>query len=244
MRAMIFAAGLGTRLRPLTDRIPKALVPILGKPLLLWQIEMLKKVGMNSIIINVHHKAEQIIRYLQEHRNFDCDIRISDEQDELLETGGGLKKALTLYPSAEPTLALNVDILSNINLKAFIEAYDNEPALVVVSHRHTQRYLAFDRDLQLRGWTNTATGQVRPEGQDLTDTQLLAFSGMQIVSPCILDDMQQIRTNKFSLIDLYMNIIEKKGSIKAFIPDDYQMMDVGKIEQLTEVEQWANEWLM
>ena len=224
MRAMIFAAGLGTRLRPLTDRMPKALAPILGKPLLLWQIEMLKKVGMNSIIINVHHKAEQIIRYLQEHRNFDCDIRISDEQDELLETGGGLKKALTLYPSAEP--------------------YDNEPALVVVSHRHTQRYLAFDRDLQLRGWTNTATGQVRPEGQDLTDTQLLAFSGMQIVSPCILDDMQQIRTNKFSLIDLYMNIIEKKGSIKAFIPDDYQMMDVGKIEQLTEVEQWANEWLM
>lgn len=243
MRAMIFAAGLGTRLRPLTDRMPKALVPILGKPLLLWQIERLKDAGITRIIVNVHHKADQIIQYLRDNRNFDCDIRISDERDCLLETGGGLKKALISFPADEPILALNADILSTINLPRLIVSYSNDTALLVVSERQTQRYLSFDQNLQLRGWINTATGQVRPQGQDLSGTRLLAFSGMQILSPRIVGYLNQIPSDKFSLIDLYMYLVQQNISVKAYLPADYRMMDVGKIEQLTEVEQWANEWL-
>lgn len=243
MRAMIFAAGLGTRLRPLTDRIPKALVPILGKQLLLWQIERLKTAGISRIIINVHHKAEQIIEYLHTNRNFGCEICISDEREGLLETGGGLRKALKEYPSDEPTLALNADILSTNILNGLTAAYQNDLALLVVSQRKTQRYLAFDKDLHLKGWTNVSIGEIRPTGQDLTGTQLLAFSGMQIVSPQILPYMDRMGNDRFSLIDLYMDIVRRKGEIRAYIPDDYRMIDVGKIEQLTEVEQWANEWL-
>jgi len=243
MRAMIFAAGMGTRLKPLTDIMPKALVPVCGKPLLKWQIDMLMGAGIRRITVNVHHKAEQIIDYLQANKNFGCDIRISDERDMLLETGGGLRKALTTYPTDEPTIALNADILSTNILQDLMSAYDNQLALLVVSQRKTQRYLAFDEKLNLRGWTNVATGEVRPVGQDLSQTQLLAFSGMQIVSPQIVSYMNDIDKDKFSLIDLYMGIIDKGGIIQAYIPSDYQMMDVGKTEQLGEVEQWATQWL-
>jgi hypothetical protein len=114
---------------------------------------------------------------------------------------------------------------------------------LVVSERQTQRYLSFDQNMQLRGWINTATGQVRPQGQDLSDTRLLAFSGMQILSPRIVGYLNQIPSDKFSLIDLYMYLVQQNISVKAYLPADYRMMDVGKIEQLTEVEQWANEWL-
>ena len=244
MRAMIFAAGMGTRLRPLTDRIPKALVPIQGKPLLLWQIEMLKNAGIDRIIINVHHKAEQIIQYLHANRNFGCGIRISDETDRLLDTGGGLRKALIQYPSDEPVLALNVDILSTNILRELIAAYHGQPALLVVSHRKTQRYLAFDETMHLKGWTNVTTGEIRPEGNNLKGAELLAFSGMQIVSPDIITYMNQMAEDKFSLIDLYMHILGSGGDIQAFIPNNCRMMDVGKIEQLAEVEQWAEQWLM
>ncbi|MCR4664505.1 MAG: nucleotidyltransferase family protein [Paludibacteraceae bacterium] len=243
MRAMIFAAGMGTRLKPLTDIMPKALVPVCGKPLLKWQIDMLMGAGISRITVNVHHKAEQIIDYLQANKNFGCDIRISDERDMLLETGGGLRKAMTTYPTDEPTIALNADILSTNILQDLMSAYDNQLALLVVSQRKTQRYLAFDEKLNLRGWTNVATGEVRPAGQDLSQTQLLAFSGMQIVSPQIVSYMNDIEKDKFSLIDLYMGIIDKGGIIPAYIPSDYQMMDVGKTEQLGEVEQWATQWL-
>lgn len=243
MRAMIFAAGLGTRLRPLTDRIPKALVPVLGKPLLLWQIERLKNAGINRIIINVHHKADQITGYLRANSNFGCDILVSDERDGLLETGGGLRKAMRTYPSGEPVLALNADILSTDILGGLTAAYRDQTALLVVSQRETQRYLAFDEDLRLKGWTNVSTGEARPAGQDLAGTRLLAFSGMQIVSPEIMPYMERMGKDRFSLIDLYMRMVEEKADIQAYIPDEYRMMDVGKTEQLEEAERWANQWL-
>jgi hypothetical protein len=128
-------------------------------------------------------------------------------------------------------------------VKDFIAAYSNESALLVVSERTTQRYLAFDGNLSLRGWINTATGQVRPLGQDLKETRLLAFSGMQILAPRIINYLNQIPAEKFSLIDLYMHLVEQNVDVKAYIPNDYRMIDVGKIEQLAQVEQWANEWL-
>lgn len=244
---MIFAAGLGTRLRPLTDRMPKALVPIHGKPLLLWQIERLKNAGIDRIIVNVHHKAEQIIRYLKENGNFGCDILVSDETDRLLDTGGGLRKALIQYPSDEPTLALNADILSTDIITLLTTAYkgcDNPLVLLVVSSRTTKRYLAFDDAMRLKGWTNTDTGEIRPAGACLRGAKLLAFSGMQIVSPRIMTWMDRMEEDRFSLIDLYMYIIANGGDVRAYIPTDYQMMDVGKIEQLNEAEQWAEQWLM
>ena len=158
---MIFSAGLGTRLKPLTDTTPKALIPLAGKTLLQWQIEKLKAAGITNIVVNVHHFAEQVIDYLREHDNFGCNIQVSDERDMLLETGGGLRKAQSLltgirFPESgcpeDPILICNVDILSNIDIPTLLKAYNpDEMGVVVVSPRETQRYLLFDEDNRLCG---------------------------------------------------------------------------------------------
>ena len=253
MRAMIFAAGLGTRLKPLTDTLPKALVPLAGKTLLQWQIERLKAAGITDIVVNVHHFPDMIINYLRENDNFGCRIAVSDERDMLLETGGGLRKAkelLTLSPNSpiasSPILICNVDILSNIDLPALFNAYNpEEMGLVVVSPRDTQRYLLFDDTNRLCGWTNIATGEVRGPIADnlypIPNTRNLAFSGMQVLNPRIFDCMDKVvkqKGDKFSLIDLYLSIAEKE-ILRAFIPENYRMMDVGKIAQLSEAESFA-----
>jgi NDP-sugar pyrophosphorylase family protein len=242
---MIFAAGLGTRLKPLTDTLPKALVPLAGKTLLQWQIERLKAAGITDIVVNVHHFPDMIINYLRENDNFGCRIAVSDERDMLLETGGGLRKAKELLTSSpnsliasSPILICNVDILSNIDLPTLLKAYDPaEMGIVVVSERDTQRYLLFDETNRLCGWTNIATGEIRGEEA----IKKLAFSGMQVLNPRIFDCMDaviQAKGDKFSLIDLYLSIA-KKEILRAFIPENYRMMDVGKINQLSEAEAFA-----
>ena len=259
---MIFAAGLGTRLRPLTDKMPKALVPLAGKTLLQWQIDRLRAVGISDIVVNVHHLPDMIIDAVRQNQGWGCRVQISDERDALLETGGGLRKARTLLEGDEPILVCNVDILSNIDLAALIKAYD--PAtmgLLVVSPRETQRYLLFDQDNRLRGWTNKATGEVKPsslQGEGLcpiggpvdvhrtsrgrlSSLTPLAFSGMQILSPRIFDRMDRVVADKgerFSLIDLYLSICGEEV-LKAYVPADYRMMDVGKIDQIDEAERFA-----
>lgn len=274
MRAMIFAAGLGTRLKPLTDTLPKALVPLAGKTLLQWQIERLKAAGITDIVVNVHHFPDMIINYLRENDNFGCRIAVSDERDMLLETGGGLRKAKSLLlgigsresgNNDEPILICNVDILSNIDLPTLLQAYNpEEMGVVVVSPRETQRYLLFDETNRLCGWTNIATGEIRPASlvsslnilpptgeADLqakptyqlqrSDLSPLAFSGMQVLNPRIFDVMDKVvaeKGDKFSLIDLYLSIAEKE-ILRAFIPENYRMMDVGKIAQLSEAESFA-----
>jgi len=272
MRAMIFAAGLGTRLKPLTDTLPKALVPLAGKTLLQWQIERLKAAGITDIVVNVHHFPDMIINYLRENDNFGCRIAVSDERDMLLETGGGLRKAKELLTSSpnsliasSPILICNVDILSNIDLPTLLHAYNpEEMGVVVVSPRDTQRYLLFDETNRLCGWTNIATGEIRPASlvsslnilpptgeADLqakptyqlqrSDLSPLAFSGMQVLNPRIFDVMDKVvaeKGDKFSLIDLYLSIAEKE-ILRAFIPENYRMMDVGKIAQLSEAESFA-----
>ena len=277
MRAMIFAAGLGTRLKPLTDTLPKALVPLAGKTLLQWQIERLKAAGITDIVVNVHHFPDMIINYLRENDNFGCRIAVSDERDMLLETGGGLRKAKELLTSSPnplplqgdsegaPILICNVDILSNIDLPTLLKAYNpEEMGVVVVSPRDTQRYLLFDETNRLCGWTNIATGEVRPASlvsslnilpptgeADLqakptyqlqrSDLSPLAFSGMQVLNPRIFEVMDKVvaeKGDKFSLIDLYLSIAEKE-ILRAFIPENYRMMDVGKIAQLSEAESFA-----
>ena len=252
---MIFAAGLGTRLKPLTDTMPKALVPLAGKTLLQWQIEKLKAAGITDIVVNVHHFADKIIDYLRENNYFGCNIQVSDERDMLLETGGGLRKAKSLLtgfrlPASEcpkdPILICNVDILSNIDIPTLLKAYNpDEMGVVVVYPRDTQRYLLFDDSSRLCGWTNIATGEVRGPVADnqypIANTRKLAFSGMQVLNPRIFEVMDKVVTEKgekFSLIDLYLSIAEKE-ILRAFIPENYRMMDVGKINQLSEAESFA-----
>lgn len=251
---MIFAAGLGTRLRPLTDKMPKALVPLAGKTLLQWQIDRLRAVGISDIVVNVHHLPDMIIDAVRQNQGWGCRVQISDERDALLETGGGLRKARTLLEGDEPILVCNVDILSNIDLQALMTAYENLSSLqgkagerllglLVVSPRETQRYLLFDQDNRLRGWTNKATGEVKPSRlSPLADSLTpLAFSGMQILSPRIFDRMDRVVADKgerFSLIDLYLSICGEEV-LKAYVPADYRMMDVGKIDQIDEAERFA-----
>lgn len=247
---MIFAAGLGTRLKPITDTLPKALLPIAGKTLLEWQIDKLRSAGITDIVINIHHFGQQIIDFCAKHDNFGCQIAFSDEREELLETGGGLKKASPLLNTSPlfgggqgeaPILVLNVDVLSNIDLKAFIASWDSSClATLVVSHRETQRYFVFDNDHRLIGWTNIATGEKKgsplltsPMGEE----KLLAFSGMQIVSPRIFERMAAYPA-KFSITNFYIDQCASQP-IRAYVPTDYRMMDIGKIDHLHEAELFA-----
>ena len=256
MKAMIFAAGLGTRLKPLTDTLPKALVPLAGKTLLQWQIEKLKAAGIRDIVVNIHHFPDMIINYLKDNDNFGCNIQVSDERDMLLETGGGLRKAEEKFRSLgvqefkssnEGILICNVDILSNIDIPTLLQAYNpNEMGVVVVSERETQRYLLFNEENRLCGWTNIATGEVRPTSFASSPNSLiasqLAFSGMQVLNPRIFDCMDEVvkqKGEKFSLIDLYLSIAEKE-ILRAYIPENYRMMDVGKIDQISEAESFAS----
>ena len=246
MKAMIFAAGLGTRLKPLTDRIPKALLPLAGKTLLQWQIERLKAAGITEIVVNIHHLGQQIIDYLKENDGFGCKVQISDERDALLETGGGLLKAAALLGEDEPVLVCNVDILSNIDLGKLIAAHKAEDlATVVVSNRETQRYLLFSGEGELRGWMNKKTGEYRPASAATEDLVPMAFSGMQIVQPAFFQELRQTQKEKgekFSLIDVYLSIVTRQaGVVRAFVPRYYRMMDVGKIDQLEEAEQFARQ---
>ena len=239
---MIFAAGLGTRLKPLTDTMPKALVPLAGKPLLQWQVEKLRDAGITDIIVNVHHFPDMIIDTIRRNNGWGCNISISDERDMLLDTGGGLKKAVI----EGPILACNVDILSNIDLRTLVSEYERTAvSQLVVSERKTQRYLCFDKRDSLCGWTNIATGELKGK-----DGRHLAFSGLQILNGEALRLLRQIQEDKFSLIDFYLHLCEQNYQspitnhqspiiLKAYVPLDYRMMDVGKIDQIEEAERFA-----
>ena len=232
MKAMIFAAGLGTRLRPLTDRMPKALVPLNGKPLLQWQVEKLRDAGIRDIVVNVHHFPDMIIDAVRAHNGWGCNIRISDERDFLLDTGGGLKKAVGVDSS--PILACNADILSNMDIRALVQEYEKTGvSRLVVSERETQRYLCFGGNGRLCGWTNIQTGELKG-----TDGRHLAFSGMQILSPEVLRLLAETEEQKFSLIPFYLGIMDK-APLEAYVPHGYRMMDVGKIDQIDDAEAFA-----
>lgn len=238
MKAMIFAAGLGTRLKPLTDSIPKALVPVGGKPLLEHVVQKLKRAGYDEIIINVHHFANQIFDFVKSKNSFDIRIEFSDETDKLLDTGGAIKKASRFFDDGKPFLIHNVDILSNIDLGELYKAHQKSgaDASMVVSHRDTFRYLLFDDAGRLSGWINEKTGEVKP-GEFKPDTQKyqkLAFSGIQIFNPSLFDNFADY-PNRFSIIDYYLNICNKKEVI-SFVPDNFSMVDVGKIDTLHEID--------
>ena len=240
MKALIFAAGLGTRLKPLTDTMPKALVPIDGKPLLEHVILKLKAAGFNQIIVNVHHFPDQIIEFLKSKNNFDLRIEISDERDKLLDTGGGVKNAKWFFDDGKPFLVHNVDILSNIDLQSLYQQHlETSPlATLVVSGRDTFRYFLFDEEARLKGWINEKTGEVRPD--HLTHTELynkLAFSGIQVLSPDVFKLMEHF-PDHFSIVDFYLRNAAQQ-QIKAYVPHALKMIDVGKLNVLTEAEQFV-----
>lgn len=241
MKAMIFAAGLGTRLKPLTDTMPKALVEVSGKPLLQLVIEKMKAEGFDEIIVNVHHFAEKIIDFLDANDRFDIRIEISNERESLLDTGGGIKKASWFFDDGKPFLIYNVDILSNIRLRQLYEHHLNQKnlATLVCSERKSSRYLLFDRENALKGWINEKTGETKSPLTDFHPEayQKLAFSGIHVLDTSVFFYMKDF-PEKFSIIDFYLSICNKT-MIKSYVPKHLELLDVGKLDAL----QKANEFI-
>jgi NDP-sugar pyrophosphorylase family protein len=240
LKALIFAAGLGTRLKPLTDTLPKALIPIAGKPLLEHVILKLKAAGFNEIMVNVHHFPEQIIDFLKSMNNFDVRIEVSDERDLLLDTGGGIRKAGWFFDDDQPFLVHNVDILSNVDLNLLYQAHLHSDSLatLVVSKRDTFRYLLFNEELRLCGWINEKTGETKPvHFTDITPFNKLAFSGIQILSPRVFDLMENLEP-KFPIMDFYLSNVENE-LITGYVPTDFKMLDVGKLNVLDMAEEFV-----
>lgn len=238
MKAMIFAAGLGTRLKPLTNTMPKALVPVAGKTLLEHTICKLKSEGFNDIVINVHHFAGQIISFLEANNNFGLNISISDERGLLLETGGGIKKAAPLLGS-EPFLIHNVDIISNVDLKSLFESHlaSNSDATLLVSKRNSSRALLFDASGNLAAWKNLNTGEVKTpyKSLDFDSLKEYAFSGIHVFSPSLFPLMENY-PDKFPIMDFYLDVCSS-ASIKASVSNNLKLIDVGKLDSLAEAEE-------
>jgi len=233
LKAMILAAGLGTRLRPITETIPKALVEINGRPLLEWTILRLIHFGFNEIIINTHHFAEKISAFLESKNNFGTHIVLSNEEI-LLNTGGGLKKAGWFFNDTSPFLMHNVDVLSNLNLTKLYDFHLNSDSLVTlaVRDRHTSRYLMFDQNDNLCGWKSLSTGEsILPKNADLMDS--LSFMGIHMISPGIIPLLDE--NQSFSIIDTYLRLIGSDYVIKGYRADKYQWLDLGKKEDLDNV---------
>lgn len=242
MKALVFAAGLGTRLKPLTDSIPKALVPIAGKPLLEHVITKLIAAGCNEIMVNVHHFPEQIIDFLQSKNNFGIRIDISDERELLLDTGGAVRKVAHFFADGKPFLVHNVDILSNVDLRDLYATHlqNNALATLVVSSRNTFRYLLFDKNDNLKGWVNEKTGETKPSSFVLDKTySKYAFSGIQVLSPKVFELMKSYG-EVFSIMDFYLNNCSDE-IIRAYVPNNYRMIDVGKLDVLDDAEAFVKE---
>ena len=244
-QAMIFAAGLGTRLKPLTDTMPKALVPVGGRPLLDINIRRLMAQGYDRFVVNIHHFAQQIIDYVKE-QDYAPLVHFSDESDQLLETGGGLKKAQALFRDDQPILIHNVDILDNVNYDWFARQHQpDEDAVLLVSQRKTKRYLLFDNAMHLMGWKNVETGEIKSPyeyvrrtglSQHGEELNMFAFSGIHSFSPRLFPLMERF-PDRFPIIDFYLSVCHR-APIVGLVKPDLQLMDVGKIETLDQAEKF------
>ena len=234
MQAMLFSAGYGSRLKPLTDSMPKALVEVGNKPLIQWNIEKLIREGCTNLVVNVHHFPDMIIDFLQRNDNFGITIHVSDEREQLLDTGGGLWKAAVFFNLHEPVVCHNVDILSNLSLNELIRFHRQNKALVTVAvrNRPTQRYLVFDQNMQLSGWINHQSGETRSwriaEGQPYSE---MAFSGIHVINPEIF--RLSGREGKFSIIDSYLEL-SANYKILGYPDTSSIWQDVGKPNQLAQ----------
>jgi NDP-sugar pyrophosphorylase family protein len=234
MKAMIFAAGLGTRLKPFTENHPKALAVVNDKPLLQRNIEYLKGFGIHEFVINVHHFPKQILNFLKSHNNFNSTITISDETDFLLETGGGLKKASAHLKGNEPFVVMNVDMLTNLDIGNMIQFHKSHKSLatLAVTSRSTSRYFLFNDKNELCGWKNTKTGEEKIRKSEAKLIQK-AFSGIHIIEPKIFDLIKQ--EGKFSMVDVYLDLCSNH-IISGFDHSQDHLIDVGKPESITEAE--------
>jgi NDP-sugar pyrophosphorylase family protein len=238
MKAMILAAGLGTRLRPLTDTRPKALVEISGRTLLEVTLSRLRAFGVREVIINVHHFADAIVDYLETNQNFGMRVEVSREEV-LLDTGGGLKKAAWLFQnrngSDEPFILHNVDVISTIDLARMVQFHKENHALatLAVKDRETQRYLLFDNQLRLCGRQYGRNQQ--PEfARPSSSAQALAFSGIHVISPRLLPMLTE--EGVFSIMTSYLRLAVQQERILAFRADEYYWRDIGKPENIRQVE--------
>ena len=237
MQAFILAAGLGTRLRPLTDTLPKALVEVQGSPLIKIAIDNLVHQGTTRIVVNIHHHADQLLNYLQTH-HWDADILISDERDMLLDTGGGLKKAGPLFMPQEPILVHNVDILTQIHFADVMQQHIDSMnlATLIVSQRNTSRQLLFDSQQQLTGWKNLTTGETKWVYQPLYDHEQKAYSGIAVVQPQMLELLPPA-DHPYSIIPAYLKIA-KNHRISYFEHSPEDWLDVGKHDTLQRAQTW------
>jgi NDP-sugar pyrophosphorylase family protein len=230
MKAMILAAGLGTRLKPFTDSHPKALYVVNGKTLLEHAVMHLKSAGIIDVIINVHHFADQIIEFIHLNNSFELNISFSDETGQLLETGGGVKKAAWFFKDCQTALIRNVDILSDLDLVKLTKRHRDSGGLatLAVRNRETSRYFLFDEQLNLCGWENRKNGERRMvRGTDTV--RALAFSGIQIVDTGIFSLIEE--DGRFSLTDLYLRLA-KDCRIVGYLEDGVVWQDVGKMTNI------------
>jgi NDP-sugar pyrophosphorylase family protein len=229
MKAMIFAAGLGTRLKPFTDHHPKALAEVSGKTLLEHTIRYLQKFGIEDVIVNVHHFADQIEEAINENSGYGSWVTVSDEREAVLETGGGLQKAAWYFEGEEDFVVINVDVLTNLDLGRMIEAHQESDALatLAVMKRNSTRQLLFDEHMILCGWTNNTTGEQKIS-REVLSLNPFAFSGVQVLSTEILNMPFQ---GKFSMIDVFLHFA-KTQMIKGFDHTGNIFIDVGKPESL------------
>jgi len=234
MKAMILAAGLGTRLKPFTDSNPKALAEVNNKTLLEHNIRYLQRFGIYDVIINVHHFADKIEDALFEHGGFGSNVAISDERDQVLETGGGLKKAASFFQDEDAFVLMNVDVLTNLDLAKMIAAHEqgDRIATLAVMKRESSRMLLFDTDMTLSGWKNNTTNQEKIS-RPVSPLYPFAFSGIQILSQAVLNNISF--EGKFSLIDLYLDLA-KKHTIKGYDHTGNIFIDVGKPESIDKAQ--------
>jgi NDP-sugar pyrophosphorylase family protein len=231
MKAMVLAAGFGTRLKPFTDHHPKALAVVNGKTLLQHNIEYLQRFNIYDVIVNVHHFAEQIIQVIKKNNGWRSNVAISDETDAILETGGGLKRATWYFKEEENFILMNTDILTDMPLNEMLIFHEKNKSLATLATttRETSRYFLFNAENVLCGWQNIKTGETRIERNE-KDMHPKAFSGIHIISNKIFDLMKQ-RELKFSMVDVYLNLCAAH-KILSFDHSSSKFIDVGKPESL------------
>lgn len=240
MNALILAAGLGTRLGELTSDRPKALVEVCGRTMLEHQLRHLSAAGFDRFVINIHHFAPKVRAFLEEHQNFGLDIRLSDETDLLLDTGGGIRKAMRLFGGEQPVLVHNVDIFSSVDLKALYNGHIESRAdsTLLVAQRSTSRYLYFDASGMLCGWSNEKTGQVRSpySGFDKSQFTPCAFQGIHVVSRTLLPLLDEVPEPRFSITDFYVDNAARLR-LRSVLSDPDNWVDSGKPETLERASQ-------
>lgn len=235
MKAMILAAGEGTRLKPLTDKKPKALVEVKGKPLLEHTINYLKHFGVNEIIINVHHFAQQIIDFLESRKNFNIRIEISDETDKLLDTGGGLKKASWFFNDKSSFILATVDVITNLDLNKLYKFHIKSGALatLAVKKRPSTREFLFDKNYCLCGWKSNITGEKKLLVRNVLVKHSIAFSTYQVINPVIFNLI--LEKGIFSMTDLYLRLA-KEHTINGFVHNESFWMEFGRLENIEKAE--------